>query len=148
MITIKQGNLLHATENIIAHQVNCKGVMGSGVALAIRNTYPPAYNAFIAKGAGDHHLGDAQIVQVGSDKYVANLYGQLTYGRTGMHTNYEGLRKAMSVLAQYARNTGYSVAFPYGMGAVRGGGDWAVIQKMIIDEFKDIHVAIYQLDAG
>lgn len=148
MITIKQGNLLHATENIIAHQVNCKGVMGSGVALAIRNAHPQAYHNFLLRGASDTHLGKADIIAVGNDKYVANLYGQSTYGKTGMHTNYQGLRSALAFLAQYARDTGYSVAFPYGMGAVRGGGDWSVIQKMIQEEFKDIHVSIYKLDAG
>lgn len=31
-----RGNLLNATENIIMHQVNCKGVMGAGVAYQIR----------------------------------------------------------------------------------------------------------------
>lgn len=36
MIKIIQGDLLEAKENIIAHQVNCKGVMGSGVAKQIK----------------------------------------------------------------------------------------------------------------
>ncbi|WP_411668007.1 hypothetical protein [Bacillus subtilis] len=39
MIKIIQGDLLEAKENIIAHQVNCKGVMGSGIALQIKKKY-------------------------------------------------------------------------------------------------------------
>ena len=37
MITEKRGDLLNAKENIIAHQVNCKGVMGAGIAKLIKN---------------------------------------------------------------------------------------------------------------
>ena len=43
MIKIVKGNLLDATEDIIAHQVNCMGVMGSGLAKQIRNKYPEVY---------------------------------------------------------------------------------------------------------
>ena len=34
MIKVVNGSLLDATEDILCHQVNCQGVMGSGVALA------------------------------------------------------------------------------------------------------------------
>ena len=37
MIIEKQGNLMQANAWIVAHQVNCKGVMGAGVAKQIRN---------------------------------------------------------------------------------------------------------------
>ena len=37
MIMEKRGNLLESTEDFIAHQVNCKGVMGAGVAKQIKN---------------------------------------------------------------------------------------------------------------
>ena len=40
MIKYKIGDLLTAPQKCIAHQVNCQGVMGSGVARAIRNEYP------------------------------------------------------------------------------------------------------------
>ncbi|MET3289633.1 UNVERIFIED_CONTAM: O-acetyl-ADP-ribose deacetylase (regulator of RNase III) [Brevibacillus sp. OAP136] len=34
-VIIKKGDLLQASEPIIGHQVNCQGVMGSGIAKAI-----------------------------------------------------------------------------------------------------------------
>ncbi|WP_370956757.1 hypothetical protein AB3239_10910 [Bacillus subtilis] len=40
MIKIVKGNILDASEDIIVQQVNCKGVMGAGLAKAILNKYP------------------------------------------------------------------------------------------------------------
>lgn len=50
MIKYKKGNLLdcyRANEiNVIAHVANCQGVFGSGLALAIKNDFPEAYEAY------------------------------------------------------------------------------------------------------
>ena len=46
MIKYKIGDLLTAPQKCIAHQVNCQGVMGSGVAKAIRNEYPKVYKEY------------------------------------------------------------------------------------------------------
>lgn len=40
MIEYRKGNLLDITSGVIVHGCNMRGVMGSGVALAIRNKYP------------------------------------------------------------------------------------------------------------
>lgn len=44
---IVHGNLLDIESGIIAHQVNCKGVMGAGLAKQIRLKYPIVYQAYI-----------------------------------------------------------------------------------------------------
>ncbi|WP_406590240.1 hypothetical protein [Bacillus atrophaeus] len=40
MIKIVKGNIIDATEDIIVQQVNCKGVMGAGLAKSILKKYP------------------------------------------------------------------------------------------------------------
>ncbi|WP_223260709.1 hypothetical protein [Bacillus sp. LNXM65] len=40
MIKTVDGNILEASEDIICHQVNCKGVMGAGLAKQIKSKYP------------------------------------------------------------------------------------------------------------
>ena len=45
MVTIKNGDLLNATEKVIAHQVNCFGVVG-GLAFEIFNKWPDAGNDY------------------------------------------------------------------------------------------------------
>ena len=37
MIIDKIGDILHTEADVICHQVNCKGVMGAGLAKQIRN---------------------------------------------------------------------------------------------------------------
>ena len=40
MIKIFEGDLLESGANFICHQVNCQGVMGSGVAKQIKEQFP------------------------------------------------------------------------------------------------------------
>ena len=40
------GDILNITEGIIRQQVNCMGVMGSGLAKQIRNKYPRVYQKY------------------------------------------------------------------------------------------------------
>lgn len=46
---IVQQSILDHTEGIIAHGVNCCGVMGKGVALSIREAYPMVAKQYFAK---------------------------------------------------------------------------------------------------
>lgn len=39
-VVIKEGNVFDSDAKIICHQVNCQGVMGSGVAKEVRERYP------------------------------------------------------------------------------------------------------------
>ena len=48
-IIYKNGNLLDAQTAVIAHQVNCQGVMGSGVAKQIRDKWTNVYTAYRAE---------------------------------------------------------------------------------------------------
>jgi len=43
---IIEGDLLNAPFQVIAHQVNCMGVMGAGVAKSLRLKYPGLYESY------------------------------------------------------------------------------------------------------
>ena len=43
MIRVIDGDLFTTDARFIVHQVNCKGVMGSGVAKQVRNKYPHVF---------------------------------------------------------------------------------------------------------
>lgn len=142
------GNLLDSTADVIAHQVNCQGVMGSGVAKAIKDKYPRVYEqyrkAYDMKIVG---LGMCQVVKTnpnGEDnRLVANLFGQDQYGYGERQTNYEGIYVAIEKLAQYCKkNNLKSVAFPWKMSSDRGGADWMVICAMIEAAFKDMDIKV------
>ncbi|ALS22130.1 macro domain-containing protein [Paenibacillus naphthalenovorans] len=147
LIKIVEGDLLKATEDIIGHQVNCRGVMGSGVAAQIKRRYPAAFYQYSAmcEFLGSTALGVCQVVEVSKVKYVANLFGQNEYGRGIQHTDYDALHLALESLYKRAKRDGLSVALPYKLGSDRGGGDWDVVYKIIDKVFKNYEVTLYKL---
>lgn len=154
MIDIVEGNLLDAKEDIIVHQVNCMGVMGSGIAKQIKEKWFKVftdYKRFTLGLEGDNRLlGRVQFVETEEGgKVVANLFGQLSYGNMKMrYTSYDALAEGLSFIATNARNYKKSVAFPVGMSSDRGGADWEIVLKMIEVYFKDIDVTLYKYNGG
>ena len=46
MVNYVKGNLLDSDCDYICHQVNCQGVMGSGIARQIRERWPRVYDGY------------------------------------------------------------------------------------------------------
>lgn len=153
MIQIIEGNLLDATENIICHQVNCMGVMGSGVALQIRNKWPNVYYEYVdyVHKIGNNTFGTCHIVPIGFNKYVANLFGQYSFGTSKRQTDYRQLGLALdmlltmgNVVKKNKNNLPWTYAFPEYIGCGLAGGDWNIVQKMIEEKFANESVTIYR----
>ena len=74
------GNLLDAQTTIIGHQVNCQGVMGSGVAKQIKEKWPGVFSHYQSRCRDiATPLGDVQLVKVNDTQYIANIFGQFDY---------------------------------------------------------------------
>lgn len=149
MIQIVHGNLLDSSATFICHQVNCRGVMGSGVARQIRERWPCVYDSYLklCKSVTEpgHLLGCASVVDVGDGRYVCNLFGQLDYGSDGKaYTRIGELRKCCQYIADAAR-PGDTIAMPYRIGCGLGGGDWGATMDMLADVFKDHHLTLYKM---
>ncbi|MEK8127289.1 Appr-1-p processing protein [Paenibacillus filicis] len=147
-VRVIQGNLLEAAEDLIGHQVNCQSVMGSGVARSLKEQYPTLFNAFLEFCQGktpESLLGQVQTVETGG-KVIANLFGQLHYGRSKkVYTDYRALGQALSTLKTYAQERSLSVALPYYIGCGLANGDWTIVSKLIDDAFSDYEVVLYKL---
>lgn len=154
-IIIKEGNLLDAKENLILHQVNCKGKMNSGVAKAIREKWEKVFveytdvirNNFV--NPSSHLLGETQYVYIDSNKYVVNLFTQDNFGYDGeRYTSYDALYVALRQVSNFARRNNYTVALPYRIGSDRGGANWNIVYKIIEEVFKNLpqDVVIYKLE--
>ena len=68
MFEVVMGDILCATTGYICHQVNCRNVMGSGVAKSIYTKYPEVkseYHRFCSLAKSPYDLlGQAQIVPI------------------------------------------------------------------------------------
>jgi len=92
-INLIKGDLLATSCAVIGHGVNCRGVMGAGVAKAIRVKYPEVFSNKDNPAAGYNELcksgkftpGMVHPIKLQDDscsKYVINLATQMDYGRT------------------------------------------------------------------
>ena len=78
MIKLIIGDLLTCDANILAHQVNCMGVMGGGIAKQVKEKYPVAFDKYIdfIKNTKDTKLlGKVQIVEVAESQLPPTLKG-------------------------------------------------------------------------
>ena len=147
-ITIKNGDILDSTCEIILQQVNCKGVMGAGLAKAIREKYPQVYTEY--KKVCDHFkehqtllLGHILQVQVKPDQHIINVFGQTGYGYAGQYTQYGALEDAFLRIS-LAKPEDTTIAIPYKMGCGLGGGDWNRVYSLIEKYFSKYEVTIYK----
>lgn len=126
------GNILDVQEGIIVHQVNCRGVMNSGLAKQIRNKYPEVYVDYIHKYTQEGWLlGDVLLTCLNNKLSIASCAGQDNYGRSGVFTDYSALRICLNKLALFKQSKIY---IPYQMGCEVGGGNWDKV-RLIIEEF-------------
>lgn len=144
MITIKKGNLLKATENVIAHQVNCHGAAG-GLAAAVFRKYPRAENDYmqlIDRTPAKALLGMAQLTGQQKDGHIiCNLFGQFY---PGADYQPDRLEQAMEMLGATARIMGWSVALPYKLSCGICGGDWDEVLQIIERTMTGVNCVIYQ----
>ncbi|AGI11822.1 hypothetical protein X915_gp114 [Bacillus phage vB_BanS-Tsamsa] len=142
MIKVVDGDLLKAKEDILGHQVNCMGVMGSGIALQVKQQHPKAfeiYKELVEKAREEDSLrfllGKALVVD-SNDKYIANLFGQFTYGSNGQFTLMNALQNSLIQLRQFAEARNLTVGLPFKIGSDRGGADWNEVLKLIEKAFE------------
>lgn len=105
----------------LLHVCNNKGVMGSGIALEIKNRIPDAYTAY---------------------KYEDCILGVVTQGKR--HLNYGALAECLfEIYAEFPASK--VIGIPFKMGADRAGGDWNIVLELVEYFLKDFNVIVYEL---
>lgn len=154
-ITYKQGNavdaLINGEINVLLHVCNNKGVMGSGIALEIKNKVPDAYQGY--KSA---QISNNMALELGSISFgwtalrnhdtgmVCNMVAQDGYGKGIKHLSYGALAECLFRVSKLSIRT---IGIPFKMGSDRAGGDWEIVLEMVEYFLKDFNVVIYKLEA-
>ena len=146
-------DIFESGADVICHQVNCQGVMGSGVAKQVREKYPEVYEQYkifcdyVKNNPNKKLLGRRQFIEVSENKYIVNLFAQENYGYDGKcYTDYDALRESLEDTKAFFKHQ--VIAIPYLMGCHRGGGDWNIVYKMIEEIFSDCEVLICEYNGG
>jgi O-acetyl-ADP-ribose deacetylase (regulator of RNase III) len=153
-IIYKQGDVLGGPEPWVLHGCNAQGVMGSGVALAVKKKYPSAYTTYLASAQqGGMRLGVVTFAVQENGLCVFNgitqeFYGhQPSWGKT-VYVSYDAVTEVMAAMDYCAKEQGQDwpieVAMPK-IGAGLGGGDWDTIAEIIEQGSNHFQPVVYTL---
>ena len=141
-IKTQTGNLLNVTTGHIVHGCNAQGVMGSGVALAIKRKYPTAYQAYRDEyELNGLVLGYAYDYSVTPYLKIWNAITQQGFGAPTRNVSYDAIQTCFEQVNRYIADEGRhgaddrqakEIHIPL-IGAGLGGGNWNII-KTIIEE--------------
>jgi O-acetyl-ADP-ribose deacetylase (regulator of RNase III) len=151
-------NIVNVTRGIVVHGTNTRGVMGSGVALAIRKKWPIVFDEYYEHCVRYRQqqddlsglLGTVQMVQVLDDSslYVANLFSQDLYGRDNKpYAKVDAIRSGLEEVLIFADKIElpvYSVKIGSGLGGLNWDNDVEPIYVELATQYND--VAIYICD--
>ncbi len=150
------GDLLeNVKEGLIVHGCNAQGVMGAGIALAVRNRYPEAFEVYHNKYLEDGLLLGtityyrARPSMNGREPLiVVNAVTQDGFGRDKRYVDYPAVRRCFKEVAALARVTDVSaVHFPL-IGCGLAGGEWSVIEPIIEETLDGLQAHLWVLPAS
>lgn len=142
MIKEIKGDLLTSGADILCHQTNYVGVMGAGIAYAIKTKLltPEQYMEYqkYCQLHGAAALGSVQFIHLSNGQYVANVFSQDDFysKRKDTITDYGAMEKALIEVDKFALANRLTVAIPGYMGCGIAGGDWDRVKPIIRQIFK------------
>lgn len=134
-----RGDLLAVSRGIIVHGCNARGVMGAGVAAAVRKRFPAAYEAYLERHRSitGLRLGDVITVVVrengeGPQLIIANAVTQDDFGRDPqrVYVDYDALERAFWRVRELALYHELPVHFPL-IGCGLANGRWEEVARRI-----------------
>lgn len=155
------GDLLASNEKLIAHGCNVHGVMGAGIALAIRNKWPEVYKQYnllykeIKAQGYEFPLGFVQFVKLDNGLIVANAMTQYLSPSEDCQyfplvnktkpVSYDAIQCCAEALSNYCKDNNIeSFGIPK-IGAGLGGGKWEIIEAIFsttVDNSVDVNVYV------
>lgn len=140
MIKERKGDLLQADTPMIAHQVNCQGVMGAGVARQIRHRILTAeqYRTYqqLCRKNKERLLGSCSLMlrmDTCVTRYVAHLFAENVPTGNRLDTEYWALRQSLtSMMFLAAQKEVSQIAIPGYLGCGLAGGDWETVYSKIL----------------
>jgi len=149
-LSFTQGDLFETDMETIVITVNCKGVMGKGIALRLKNTAKPAYEKYRELcEAGEMNLGKSVIY----DEPIDVLQGKtILFFPTKFHWKNRSelfqIKKGLEDFAENYADMGItSIAFP-ALGCGNGGLNWNDVKPVMRESLEDLDIDIKIYEPG
>ena len=127
--------LFGINEGILCQQVNCKGVMGAGLAKAIYEQFPIVKEEYIknSKINKGSLLGTYQLIDVSENLSVCNIYSQENFGNSDLtkkcYTDKNALINTIDSVCK--SNPDRKIYISVNIGCGLAGANWAEIKEEI-----------------
>ena len=139
------GYLLQTDVQHIIHGCNSLGVMGSGVALAIRKKYPKAFRDYSdCYNSAGLHLGQIIVSAQDDGKVIYNAITQKNFGsdKSKVYVSYWAIAEVFRQIESWGVG---KIAMPK-IGAGRAHGDWNVISAIIENTLVKTQPYVYVME--
>lgn len=146
-IVYRTGDLLSSSCKVILHGTNAQGVMGSGIAKQIRKKWPNVYEIYhLRYKTFGLNLGDIIPVFTVDGRVVVNCVTQENFGHDKKcYVDYDAIEQCISKIDNLVYNWDTTeVGMPM-IGAGLGGGEWPLIEDIIIRNAKKFIPVVYVL---
>jgi O-acetyl-ADP-ribose deacetylase (regulator of RNase III) len=129
----KQGDVFTTDATYIGHGVNCKGVMGAGIAKTIREKFPKVYDEYRQVCANGGLVPGSLFAYPENGKMIVNL---ATQNNPGPDATYEAVINSLLHFSKVAsepnkiKRYGNTIAIPE-IGCGIGGLEWPIVELAI-----------------
>lgn len=148
MIELRTGDILQADVEALVNTVNCVGIMGRGIALQFKNSFPENFKAYeTACERGEVQPGRMFVYETGhltNPRYIINFPTKRHWrGKSRMEDIDSGLE---ALVKEIRVRKIRSIAIPP-LGAGLGGLDWPKVRGKIeaaLRDLSDVQVLVYE----
>lgn len=147
MISFTHGNILEAHADALVNTVNCVGIMGRGIALQFKNTFPDNFTSYAAAcKRNEVQPGRMFVTETGelSPRFIVNFPTKRHWkGKSRMEDVEAGLVDLVRVIERLGIK---SIAIPP-LGAGLGGLEWDEVRPRIVaamEKLPSVEIVIYE----
>ncbi|WP_329431153.1 macro domain-containing protein (plasmid) [Streptosporangium sp. NBC_01495] len=144
MITVIAGDLLADTAQALVNPVNTVGIIGKGLALQFRRTYPEAYQSYRqACDRGEIQPGILHIAPIANGRIIVHFPTKRHWRDVSRLADIEVGLSALALLIKERQIA--TIAIP-ALGAGLGGLRWPEVEALIylyLEPLKDLDVRLY-----
>ena len=140
MIRVLVGNMFESKMTTLVNTVNCVGVMGKGIAQAVKKRYPQMFDDYVRRCRSNQvNLGEPYHY---SDLTGVSIVNFPTKGHWKSTTRVSDVQAGLKFFADHVREWEIeSVAFPP-LGCGNGGLEWEQVGPLMYSNLKDLDIPV------
>ncbi|WP_223592404.1 macro domain-containing protein [Neobacillus bataviensis] len=141
MIHYVESNVFNTPAKTIVNTVNCKGVMGAGLALEFKLRYPKMFKAYEMQCKEKKvRVGRPTLYECDEKRWILNFPTKHHWKNP---SKLEYIKEGLQYFRQnYTKRDFQSIAFPK-LGTSHGGLEWKEVKKVMEEYLHDLSIDVY-----